>query len=105
MATNPSIERLDAGRVRIGGRLGFHEAAAVAGRWREFAAAGGDVELDLAGLQQVDSATLAVLLDWAAQLRRVGARLKLAGVPAGLVALAHLSDTEALLGLERSPRV
>lgn len=99
------IERVDAGRIRLGGRLGFHEAAAVAGRWREFTTKGGDVELDLAGLQQVDSATLAVLLDWAAQLRRAGARLRLTGVPAGLVALAHLSDTEALLGLQPSPRV
>ena len=104
MSTTPTIERVDAGRVRIGGRLGFHEAAAVAGRWREFVAAGGGVELDLAGLQEVDSATLAVLLDWAAQARRTGARLKLTGVPAGLVALAHLSDTEELLGLEPSPK-
>lgn len=95
----PRIERIDARRARIAGRLGFHEAAAVAARWREFATGGDDVELDISGLQQVDSATLAVLLDWAARLRRAGARLHLAGAPAGLVALAHLSDTEALLGL------
>ena len=97
------IERVDAGRVRLGGRLGFHEAAAMAGCWRDFAADGGEIELDLSGLQQVDSATLAVLLDWAARLRRAGGRLRLRGVPAGLVALAHLSDTEGLLGLEPSP--
>jgi phospholipid transport system transporter-binding protein len=100
MATgDPRIERIDASRARLAGRLGFHEAATAAGRWREFAAGGSDVELDIAGLQQVDSATLAVLLDWAAQLRRAGARLRLTGAPAGLVALAHLSDTESLLGL------
>jgi phospholipid transport system transporter-binding protein len=100
MATGePRIERIDASRARLSGRLGFHEVAAAAGRWREFTAGGSDVELDIAGLQQVDSATLAVLLDWAAQLRRAGARLHLTGVPAGLVALAHLSDTEGLLGL------
>jgi phospholipid transport system transporter-binding protein len=96
----PRIERIDAGRARLAGRLGFREAAAAAGRWREFTATGGEVELDVAGLQQVDSATLAVLLDWAAQLRRTGARLRLAGAPAGLTALAHLSDTETLLGLQ-----
>ncbi|HEU4663385.1 MAG TPA: STAS domain-containing protein [Dokdonella sp.] len=95
----PRIERIDAGRARLAGRFGFHEAAAVAGRWREFAGDGGDVELDISGLQQVDSATLAVLLDWAARLRRAGAHLHLTGAPAGLVALAHLSDTESLLGL------
>jgi phospholipid transport system transporter-binding protein len=99
VSTPLRIERIDAQHARVSGRLGFHEAADAAPRWREVCAENTDVTLDISGLEQVDSATLAVLLDWAAQARRIGSRLRLAGVPEDLTALAHLSGTEAMLGL------
>jgi phospholipid transport system transporter-binding protein len=94
------IERIDAARARVSGRLGFHEAAAAAHRWRELGTAGAsEVVADVGALEGVDSATLAVLLSWAAQLRRAGTRLRLAGAPPDLAALATLCGTQSLLGL------
>jgi phospholipid transport system transporter-binding protein len=94
------IERLDAGHARVEGRLGFAEAAAALARGSElYGAGGGDLSVDLAGLDGVDSATLAVLLAWVARARRAGVALHFAAVPDDLRALAHLCDAEPLLGI------
>lgn len=94
------IERLDAGHARIEGRLGFAEAAAALARGNELYGAGnGDIRVDLAGLDGVDSATLAVLLAWAARARSAGVALHFAAIPDDLKALAHLCDAEPLLGI------
>ena len=96
-----SIERIDAGHARVAGRLGFAEAASAPARGHElYAGSGGSVELDIAGLRDVDSATLAVLLDWAAQARRAGTVLNCTGAPAALMALAQLCDSGPLLGIQ-----
>lgn len=92
------IENLDAQHARVSGPLGFHEAAAAAPRWRELQGSG-ELALDAGGLERVDSATLAVLLEWAARLRSGGRRLRLVAAPAGLDALARLCGADALLGL------
>ena len=100
MSSAFSIERIDAGHARVAGRIGFGEAAAAPARGRELFAGGGRaVAVDLAGLRDVDSATLAVLLDWAAQARRAGTVLGYTAVPAGLMALAQLCDSGPLLGI------
>jgi phospholipid transport system transporter-binding protein len=94
------IERLDAGHARIEGRLGFAEAAAALARGNELYGAGnGDIRVDLTGLDGVDSATLAVLLAWAARARSAGMALHFAAIPDDLKALAHLCDAEPLLGI------
>ena len=100
MTADLRIERVDAQHARVSGRLGFHEAGAAADRWRELVGGGaGEVAVDIGGIERVDSATLAVLLDWAAKALRAGTRLRLTGVPADLTALAHLSGTESMLGI------
>lgn len=95
------IERGDAARVRVSGALGFAEAGVAYGRYGELFGNGakGTVELDIAGLQRVDSATLAVLLAWAARAAHSGCALRLEGTPAGLRALARLCQAEPLLGI------
>jgi phospholipid transport system transporter-binding protein len=94
------IEREDASRIRVSGRLGFSEASAALARGDELlGATGRDVAVDVAGLEGVDSATLAVLLAWAARARIQGVALRFTDVPAGLRALAHLCDAEPLLGI------
>jgi phospholipid transport system transporter-binding protein len=94
------IERIDAGHVRVSGRLGFAEAADALAQEGELTDADGrDVTVDIAALERVDSATLAVLLAWSARARIRGDALRFAGAPAGLMALAHLCDAEPLLGI------
>ncbi|MCK9538116.1 STAS domain-containing protein [Dokdonella sp.] len=96
-----AIERLADGRARLRGRLGFGEVAAVLPRGAELIAGRGTdgLELDVAGLQGIDSATLALLLAWAAEAAQAGTRLRLAQAPDGLRALAQLCDAGPLLGL------
>lgn len=94
------IERVDAGHVRVAGRLGFAEAAAALARGDELSAGGSrEVAIDASGLQQADSATLALLLAWAAHARARGVALRFTHASDGLRALARLCDAEPLLGL------
>jgi len=97
MAAPLVIERGNAG-ARLRGRLGFDEAAAATPRWRELVAAGdAQVVVDASGLERPDSATLAVLLAWAAHAGAAGVRLDFRALPDGLLALARLCGTEHLL--------
>lgn len=93
------IERVDAGNVRVAGEIGFANASEGVARTNDVIGGDADLTVDLAGLTRSDSATLGVLLIWAAAaaLRRV--RLRFTNAPAGLKALAHLCDAEPLLGL------
>lgn len=96
------IERVDAAHVRVSGALGFSEAGSALRRGEELfseQAAPAAVEIDVSGLGRVDSATLAVLLAWAARAASKGMRLRFNGVSADLRALAHLCDAEPLLGI------
>jgi len=55
------------------------------------------LEVDLSGVSASDSAGLAVLIDWLAQARHAQRTLRYRGVPAGLSALARISEVEELL--------
>ncbi|SPA27450.1 Phospholipid transport system transporter-binding protein [Cupriavidus taiwanensis] len=59
----------------------------------------GDVEVDCAGLAQVDSSAVAVLLAWHRAAVARGQALVLRGVPAQLAQLASLYGVDGLLGL------
>jgi phospholipid transport system transporter-binding protein len=94
------IERADASRVRVSGAIGFVDASLAVKRTDElFTANAKDVTVDLGGLARADSATLGVLLIWAAAAAARDVKLRLANPPQGLQALAHLCDVEPLLGL------
>lgn len=94
------LERGDAGHALVSGRLGFLEASEAFARSDELlAGAANEMSVDIAGLQSVDSATLAVLLAWSAHARIAGKRIHYTGIPDGLLALAHVCDAEPLLGI------
>ncbi len=57
----------------------------------------GDVQIDCAGITVADSAGLAVLLQWLGAAKQAGRRLRYAHLPAGLAALARISDVQELL--------
>src|SRR6266403_5146780 len=62
-------------------------------------AAGRELEVDCGGITASDSAGLAVLLDWLGAMKRAGRALRSTHLPAGLVALARISEVEELLEL------
>ena len=63
------------------------------------AAGGGALTFDLSALSAVDSAGLALLVDWLACARARGCTLRYEKVPQSLQGLAKMSDVESLLGL------
>jgi phospholipid transport system transporter-binding protein len=54
-------------------------------------------EVDCSGITASDSAGLAVMLDWLAVAKRDGRSLRFVNLPEGLLAIARISDVEALL--------
>jgi phospholipid transport system transporter-binding protein len=93
------ITRDGASDVRVSGEIAFANACDAVARTGELFEGGGDIAVDLAGLSRADSATLGVLLIWAAAAAMRGVKLRFANAPKGLQALAHLCDAEPLLGL------
>ncbi len=101
MSTSLIVERSPSGGARVVGRINVDNAAAALARGKELGLGGkADGLVDVAELQSADSVTLAVLLAWAAQAGRNGGRLTLVHASSRLRAIAHLSDAEALLGLD-----
>ena len=86
------------GRFRLSGAATLHSVAALrAEGLQAFAASSGDITLNLAELTRVDSAGLALLIDWLAWARSASRTLRFTALPAALLALARLSDVEAFL--------
>ena len=61
---------------------------------------GGFALVDLQAVEQVDSAGLALLLEWQARARAEGKSLRITNVPDDLLRLAALCEAAGLLGLE-----
>jgi phospholipid transport system transporter-binding protein len=67
------------------------------------AIAGGDLAFDLAAVAEVDTAAIALLLEWQRQATARGGTLALSGVPADIANLARLYGVDGLLGLDGHP--
>jgi phospholipid transport system transporter-binding protein len=59
--------------------------------------AAGELEVDCAGITLADSAGLSVLIDWLGVARLAQRRLRYRQLPAGIAALARISEVEELL--------
>ena len=59
----------------------------------------GDFEVDLAAVTEVDTAAIALLLEWQRQAVSRGGRLAFVGVPAAIASLAKLYGVDGLLSL------
>jgi phospholipid transport system transporter-binding protein len=57
----------------------------------------GDAVIDLAGVEAVDSAAVALLLAWQRAASQQGKRLTFQNVPPGISSLAELYDVDSLL--------
>jgi phospholipid transport system transporter-binding protein len=84
------------GRLRASGQLGLETAIGALGAGLAALPKGGDCLIDLRDVGDVDSAGLAVLIEWLAQARARGTRLAYANLPPALRSLAKLSGVEFL---------
>jgi phospholipid transport system transporter-binding protein len=87
------------GRYRADGALTFATArrAHQLGAQLLTAAGGAALEIDCAGVTASDSAGLAVLIDWLGTAKHAGRSLRYSHLPAGMSALAGISDVKELL--------
>jgi phospholipid transport system transporter-binding protein len=93
-----SVESDTMGTLRVSGAISYANAARALTQVPQAPRAGA-MEIDLSALENSDSATLAVLIAWAAAVNQRGATLHYRRAPQGLRNLARLCDVEGLLGL------
>ena len=95
---DPTLKERAEGCFALSGDLVFENVArALEAGDAAFAGRPG-IEVDLAGVGRVDSAGLALLLEWAIAARAAGGAFRYSNVPAGVSALAGISDVSELLG-------
>jgi phospholipid transport system transporter-binding protein len=92
------IESLGAGRFRVSGVLDASTAREMLeqseARFEQFK----DLDVDLGGVGDSDSAGLALLIEWLRLARQGQKAIKFANVPAQIEALARISEVEDLIG-------
>ncbi len=92
-----SFESVGEGRYRVTGDLGFETVPAI---WRQSQMAlaeGTQAVIDLGGVAQVDSAGLALVIEWLRWARSNGKGLSFTTVPTNLMALARISEVDGFL--------
>jgi phospholipid transport system transporter-binding protein len=94
-----SVESDTLGTLRVSGAITFANAARALTQAPQMPRAEGLVNVDLAALENADSATLAVLIAWSARARMRGGRMRYLRAPQGLLNLARLCEVDSLLGL------
>jgi phospholipid transport system transporter-binding protein len=97
------LEALGPGHYRVVGELGFDTAPAI---WEESKACLDDAEaprIDLGSVTNVDSAALALVIEWLRWGDSHGKRIVLQNVPDKLLALARISELDAWLAEALAP--
>jgi phospholipid transport system transporter-binding protein len=96
-ATPGSLVAAGADRFELAGDVGFSDAARLLAEGDAAFGALQQVELDLARVARVDSAGLALLLEWALAARAAGRVLNYRNLPPAAASLAGISDVSELL--------
>lgn len=94
-----SVESDTLGTLRVSGAISYANAAHALRQAPQAPRGGSRLDVDLAALDNADSATLAVLIAWSAQAVKRGASLRYLRAPQGLRNLARLCEVDGLLGL------
>ncbi len=85
------------GRFVITGEMGFDNAALLLRQSEALFPGTGSIEVDLGDVTKVDSAALALLIEWMRRAGQRGQRISFTGIPPRLRALAKLSGVADFL--------
>ncbi len=96
------MERLHDDLYAVTGSLGFETATELLARTDELVSGDGPLTLDLRGVDEVDIAGLALLIEWTRRAQSTSRALHLINPPAQLLTLARISEVEGLLFGQRS---
>lgn len=97
MTRAPSLAKLGDGQFALSGDLVFESAPRLLLEGEAAFGATGRAEIDLARVGRIDSAGLALLLEWSIAARAGGRSVGYRNMPAGLAALAGISEVAELL--------
>ena len=99
MSADTTVESPGPGRIALRGSLTFASVDSLSDEARRVLSAqqDGRVEVDLQGVDHVDSAGLALLITWLSAARAASVALSFRGVPERLRAIARISEVEGLL--------
>lgn len=94
------LEALGTGRFRVSGVLDASTAADVLAQSEPRFAQTQEpqIQMDLGGVGESDSAGLALLIEWLRMAKQAGKQIHFANVPAQIEALARISEVEDLIG-------
>lgn len=92
------FEALGEGRFRVSGVLDATTATDVLEQSESRFSEASNIDVDLGGVGESDSAGLALLIEWLRAARQSGKKIHFANVPAQIEALARISEVEDLLG-------
>lgn len=91
------LESLGNGRFRVSGVLNAATVGEVLEQSRDRFVNATDLEIDLAGVSESDSAGLALLIEWLRLARKGGRAVHYQNAPEQITALARISEVEDLL--------
>ncbi len=91
------LATLGPGRFEVSGDLGFEDATRMLVEGDAAFTGIEQAEIDLAKVRRVDSAGLALLLEWSLAARQSGRALRYLNTPSAIAALAGISDVSELL--------
>ncbi len=92
------LESLGEGRFRVSGVLDASTATEVLEQSESRFAQAPQIDVDLGGVGESDSAGLALLIEWLRMARQSGKQIHFENVPAQIAALARISEVEDLIG-------
>ncbi|HVC37639.1 MAG TPA: STAS domain-containing protein [Gammaproteobacteria bacterium] len=99
MTSKVTFEDIGAGRFQVEGRLDFDSVVEALGTSQHLFAELHAIQLDLSGVKAIDSAGLALLIEWISRAQRGKCHLTFRNVPAQAMAIARISDVEKMLPL------
>ncbi|MBM4219632.1 MAG: STAS domain-containing protein [Gammaproteobacteria bacterium] len=85
------------GMYELAGTVGFGDAARLLAEGDRAFAPLRAVEVDLARVTRIDSAGLALLIEWSLAARAAGRQIRYRNVPPAVTSLAGISDVSELL--------
>ena len=100
-ASRAQLESLGDGRFRVSGVLDATTAREVLEQSESQFDQFKDLDIDLGGVGESDSAGLALLIEWLRLARQWNKAIHFANVPAQIEALARISEVEDLIGGEQ----
>lgn len=91
---------IDDGRWKISGEMTFATVTGLLAQSRDlFAQAGARIEVGLEAVERVDSAGLALLIEWMREARTLDKAIYFSKLPEQMMAIAAASDLDSILPL------